>query len=292
MIVDFITFCDKNYAAQCAVMLNSLFEHACSGTAATVYSLGYHARCALQGWQTHGRLSKWAEIEQIEVVEMQEPRLAAAEKNRSYREWCWSLEPAIVHRELLDADDGDIICYTDADSFYFSDPIPAIRSVMEHADVALSPHHFPPGQESRERTVGKYNFGCGVFRACDLTRRIVGEWLDQTLEKCDEFGAGDQKYLDQWPDKLGDRLVELPRSINLGPWQMAHVVQMNGQPMIDYGLTLGPLISAHMHEFRRGIGRNPITLKGEAWNRSNYELHPSTVESVYLPYEAALSKFL
>lgn len=48
----------------------------------------------------------------------------------------------------------------------------------------------------------------------------------------------------------------------------------------------------HFHEMRRGTGRNPVTLNGEQWNRTQYDIPASTLESVYLKYEQALEQHL
>ena len=192
--------------------------------------------------------------------------------------------------------DGEIVVYVDADSFFFSDPIPAIQESLKNADVALSPHFFPPEHKDRERTCGKWNYGCAAYRACDLTRQVVGEWLEQTLAQCDE-NANNQHHLKDWPEKLGNRLAELPRGVNCGPWSLPIVKHRS----LSYTLPEdGPnalyrtteLISFHAHEFRRGHGPNPVILKGEEWNRSWYDIEPDTIEHVYLKYESELEKFL
>lgn len=287
--IHFITHFDSDYAAQGMAMMASLHKFGWQdirvlplddSVKPTLIKIGIP--CGL--WRMSDITGKFSELRQ-------------ARENRSHREWCWSLEPAWCAFNLHIVDDGDIVVYTDADSFYFADPVPTIRSVMEHADVALSPHHFPPGQEHKERSVGHWNFGCGVFRSCDLTRRVVGEWLDQTLAKCDEFGAGDQIYLDQWPEKLGGRLAELPPGMNLGPWSLAEAVcDIDGNLMHmktgERHTTIFPLISYHFHETRRGTGRNPVQIKGESWNLTNYDIHPSTRECVYEPYIRELKRFL
>ena len=264
-------------------MLNSLFECASESISAVVYSLGYHARTTLETWRDRGRIPAELDIEQIEIVEMQEPRLLATETNRSYKAWCWSLEPAIVHRQLLDAPDGSILCYTDADVLYFSDPIPTIHSVMEHADVALSPHYFEKGGE--KLSVGIFNFGAAIFRVCDRTKEIVSEWLEQTLERCDE-SVTDQMYLDRWPEKLGDRLMHLPPTWNVGPWR---INAASGSPPSIDGY---PIVSVHYHEFRRGAGRNPIAINGVDFNRTNYLLSPFVVSALYEPYEEVLRPYI
>lgn len=284
-MIEFFTFCDKHYAAQAAVMIDSLLRHVSEEIVVTLHHLDSPTSDQMNWWISRKRLPPIC-LDPIWLVESQEPRLEEAQKNRSYKAWCWSLEPAIVHRQLLDHVDGTILCYCDADVMWCADTVPDILAAMERADVALSPHRFPKGHEHRERSVGKFNFGVAVMRVCDLTRKVVGEWLDQTLEKCDEYAGGDQIHLDSWIDKLGMRLAELPATWNAAPWQN---VEITGDPPM-----LGDkrLVSWHFHEHRRGIGKNPVIINGEPWCRSGYDLPESTVQSVYLPYQTELEKFL
>lgn len=272
-----LTFFDDAYLAQGQVMLRSFMQHTSERFKICVLWLG--KRDALSG--DHN-----IEVVMLNQFINSESRLFEARDNRSWRSFCWTLEPALVHSCLKAQKDGEIVVYCDADVMWYADPIPDILAAMERADVALSPHRFPKGQEHRYRSVGKFNFGVAVMRACDLTRKVVGEWLDQTLEKCDEYAGGDQIHLDLWIDKLGMRLTELPATWNAAPWQ--HVEVNGSPPMIDGER----LVSWHYHEHRRGLGKNPIIIKGEPWCRSGYDLPESTVQSVYLPYQMELEKFL
>jgi len=173
---------------------------------------------------------------------------------------------------------------------------PPAGSVMEKADVALSPHWFPPGK--RKDSVGYYNFGIGIFRVCDLTRILVSEWLDKTLAKCDD-STNDQHYLDQWTEKLGTHLAEIPQGTNTGPWSLSEtrLHPITGKPMVrlypdDSESPCVPLISYHGHEMRRGFGRNPVTIKGIEFNLTNYPVSASVLQHVYEPLIKALEQFL
>lgn len=294
-----LTHFDAAYEAQAHVMLDSLFRHASQPVSVCALWLG--GRTEMPDFTA-------PEPHSLEFVTLQQfmqydQRYFMARENRSWKAFCWTLEPALIHQALRGAeqsgDDERILFYCDADSWFLSDPIPTILDCMERGDVALSPHSFPPGHEHKERTVGRYNFGCGVFRACDAARRIVSDWLDLVLAKCDEFAAGGQKHLDGWVDKLGDRLVELSRSVNCAPWSQyavnaarAIIGQTDSTGTFRQFTMPEPLISWHGHEMRRGPGKNPVTINGEAWNLSNYTLHENTVENVYSPYLVELSKYL
>ena len=285
-MIHFVTHFDEQFLPQATAMLESLKRHS---QMAIIWVMPLTAECHLMAQK------------KFPVIPLEFSRryaqLMLAKIGRTWREFCWMAEPIAVESLMDVLEDGDVACYVDADQFFFADPVPGILAALDNADVALSPHHFPPGQEHREKSVGRFNFGIGAFRACDATRKLVAGWLAQTLERCDEHAAGDQKYLDEWPAVLGERFAELPRGMNCGPWQLSEVVPAydpTGRPMplLNEGDDLVELVSFHFHEFRRGTGKNPITLNGASWNRSNYQLHPSTIETVYRKYEAELIKWL
>lgn len=281
-MIRFITHFDANYLAQGLTMLTSLKQHMSEQFDAEILWLDDNPFPT----ETVTRLPVF--VEQLRHFLAEYPQVADVRSTRSWKSFCWSLEPAVVHSILNSSDDGQIVVYCDSDMWWLADPIPDILGVMERADVALSRHHFPAGQEHRERTCGIWNFGVGVFRACDLTRRVVGEWLNQTLAQCDET-VNDQHHLDSWEEKLGDRLTELSQGVNVGPWQnpiidpeTMRIISGNGARLISY----------HFHETRRGIGKNPAVIKGEDWNLTNYFINASARQYIYEPYLKALEAFL
>lgn len=278
-MIRFYTFFDETYLAQARAMIDSLRQHASEPIRVCVTWLGDFWKCPDLGCG-------------VDVVSMRslmgrDKRLAVARENRTYREFAWTLEPFIVHSALCDREDGELIVYVDADSWFLADPIPGILSAMEGKSIGLTPHHFPPEQKNRERTCGKFNFGFGVFRNSALTRGIVADWLDKTLARCSETDCGDQKYLDEWPALLGNQLAELPKVMNVGPWRLADI---SGMPPLLNGERL---VSFHAHEFRRSAtGHNPVELNGERWNMTFYPIKDSTRKAVYEPYCAEVSKWL
>lgn len=287
-MIHFVTHFDRTYSAQGRCMLDSLAQVCRESIMRHVVWCGSDRSHSAAG----GDMS---EIGMCDLAAWR--RLKPLREKRQINHWFWSLEPAIADHFLNILPDGDILTYVDADQYFFSDPIAVIQDALSGPSIiALSPHYFPVGKE--KGAVGKFNYGIGCFRVCDETRSIAEDWLDQVIEKCDD-ARNDQHYLSEWPEKYGNWLAELPITVNCGPWQIPEITShvSTGDPMIEawhdrFGSEYDPLVSFHFHEFRRGTGRNPITLKGEGWNRTNYELHPSTIESVYTKYEAALSKFL
>lgn len=201
--------------------------------------------------------------------------------DRSYRDFAWTLEP--IWCWFITRQSHEQGFYVDADSFFFNGIESVLAEIEPHHLVGLTPHNFP--NPEREKQCGRYNFGFGWFRCNDETQGFIEEWAIQTIENRGE-GYGGQRLLDQWPSILGDSLLDFKSNCNVGPWQLPDVT---GEPPMLRGK---PLINMHLHEFRRGTGRNPVEINGVGFNRTNYELSPNTIESVYKPYEAILAKYV
>lgn len=296
-MLTFVTHFDDNYMPFARVMLDSLYRHASEQIQVLAVHLG-NTRIPEKAYPN-------LKILTVEDIVASFPKIATRKNEIPYREFCWLLEPALVWTAIKEAQQqNDLAVYVDADSCFFADPIPGIRQTMlgrsdaeTDADICLTPHHFPPGQEGREADVGRYNFGFGVFEPRFLVADLVLRWVDLLMRGV--TGTEGQKMLTDWGKEPEITVRDLPRGFNVGPWQLAEIWTDVGENEATAMIRTGnsdcpnvPLISYHFHEFRIGGGRNPVTVAGREFNRTNYKIHPSTIKSVYEPYEAELSKWL
>jgi hypothetical protein len=313
-MIHFITHADDNYLPQARVMLDSLYRRASEEISGHIICLG-DARFPMSAYANFGVYGLDWLLENIDpglALRLQDYR-----HHRTWKEFCWALEPVILLHGMMaaleeagtpDSEDPDFIVYVDADSYFLADPIKAIRrdmslpiSALQNNEaepmVGLTPHHFPAGQESRVDSVGYFNFGFGVFEPCATVISRVCEWIDLILGT--GSGTAGQQSLDKWRATTGF-VAELRRGFNVGPWQRAEIKLFPDVPIIISDRVVDgntifeggiPLISYHFHEFRRGPGRNTTAINGIEWNRTNYDIHPATIKTVYEPYEDELAKW-
>ena len=273
----YVTHFDSDYCAQGMALIASLQEY-CEPFELTILALDAKCEMSLR----YQNLGDNVRIIGLSEFEMQSPhKLHVIRQQKTWKEYCWLLEPLLCQSMLKRGVDEFV--YVDADSFFFSTP-----SFSRGAAVALSPHNFPAGQSHREATVGRFNFGFGYFASWGATVELVNNWIEDTLRQCDGNSAGHQPYLDKWPDKLGPLFDELPPTINVGPWQ--HAVITGDPPMIGGE----PLIHMHFHECRKRLvgGRNPVMIRGQRWNLTDYDIPAATRESVYEPYLEVLGRYV
>ena len=266
--MQYVTHFDSAYRAHGMALIASMQEY-CEPFELTVLALDHKCYRYLldQNLGDNVRIISLSSFE----LKSRHP-LHVIRQQKTWKEYCWLLEPLLCQSMLEDMG-VDAFVYVDADSFFFGTP-----SFPKGAAVALSPHNFPDGQTHREATVGRFNFGFGYFARWQATIDLVSCWVDDTLERCDGNSAGHQMSLDDWPDVIGTLFTEL------------HAEITGDRPTIGGE----PLVHMHFHEHRRRLvgGKNPVMLKGQRWNRTDYPIHPETLSSVYLPYERVLERYI
>lgn len=177
------------------------------------------------------------------------------------------------------------ITYLDADLFFYSDPKP-IWDEIDDKQVAICPHNFPSWDAERLRGSGQYNVAWVTF-----AREAVGhlnDWAGKVAQRCDASTCGDQKYLDEWEAKLGDKLCIIQhRGCDIAPWNIGRMEvfrdQATGELLVDdleERFPYDKLIFYHFHEWK------------SPESRTGYKLRPTDIELIYEPYEKAIEQAL
>ena len=242
----YCTYFDRNYLAQGVALWRSLQRH---DPAARLWVLALDASSAAVL-----RALGDAGLVVIDVDELlgSDVALAAAQRDRSRSEFIFTITPCWL-RWLFDRC-GEIerIAYVDADLLFFASPAPAWEAMGDGA-VLVVPHRFPSWHDDRRRT-GVFNVGWVAFRRSEVANRCIDWWRARCLEGCAVAGDGvvfgDQKYLDEWPNRFGGavRVCAYP-GVNLAPWNWAGhrcIVTKEGSVMVD----AQPLVFFHFAQFR------------------------------------------
>lgn len=174
------------------------------------------------------------------------------------------------------------ITYLDADMFFYSDPKDVWDEIGDKP-VAICPHNFPSWDAERLRGSGQYNVGWVTIGKDGLEH--LNKWAQQVALKCDRETCGDQKYLDEWPSQLGDKLCVIQhRGADVAPWNigrmrpiqyplkdMVYINDEESEPPCG-----APLVFYHFHEFK------------SPESRTGYKLRSSDIKLIYEPYEKAI----
>lgn len=186
----------------------------------------------------------------IRREDFEDPALIRVKPTRTVAEFCWTCTPSLPLYVLRTHPDVDLITYLDADLYLFSSPEP-IFSEFGDQSILIVEHKFSP-QFSEHAVNGKYNVEWLTFRRDELGMAALVWWRERCLEWCyyrlEDGKLGDQKYLDDWPERF--RGVHVLNNVGGGvaPWNMSsYTITLQDAHVYVDGT---PLIFFHFHKFR------------------------------------------
>jgi hypothetical protein len=211
-----------------------------------------------------------------------DPQLAATQGGRSRPEFIFTLKPCLCRYLLREKQGIGLLTYLDSDLYFFGDPA-AIQQELGERSVFLVPHRYPPWHDDSAR-YGRFNAGVLAFRGDASGQTCLDRWREQCLASCALVAGGaaygDQKYLDEWPERAGAAVcVSQNPGLNLAPWNWArHAcvagpsgVQVDGEPLVAFHFAQFRRVSGHWFDSGQlEYGIMPLPLRsriyGEYWN--------------------------
>lgn len=217
----------------------------------------------------------------VPVNDIETDALRAVCTTRALREYYWTLTPWMFETVFDRAPAAPRVTYVDADLYFFRSPM-VILDGMTAAHEALITHHAYAPQYDFSATSGPFcvQFLC-VKRTAEA-RRVVAWWRDRCLEWCyaklDADRFGDQRYLERWPEMLGERLLIINRSDWTGaPWNACLAEDRAGPAWTP--------VFYHFHGFRHLSGDRALLLP----TTPRYEIGPKTWR-LYRTYVLAITR--
>ena len=276
----FCTYFDHNYLPRGLALHGSMQEH-CPEFELWVLCLTGDCHEALKRLALPG-----VKLITLEQMELFEPRLTEARKNRSAIEYFFTCTPVLPLFVLANEPAASAVTYVDCDMFIFH-PLDEFWEEIEDSSIAIVAHRFPLALRGLERW-GVFNVGWLTFRRDANASACLDWWRDRCLEWCydklEEGRFADQKYLDDWPERFsGVRVIRHP-GVNLAPWNLAahHLAWANDRIMVDGQ----PLLVFHFH----GLKQRARTLFDPQLLRYGVEPDEVLSERIYGPYLCKLTK--
>lgn len=209
--------------------------------------------------------------------------LAAARENRTWVEFIWTLTAPLVQHALRRNPQADMMTYLDADLYFYSSPEPIFEE-MGGGSVTIIPHRFVSNVAAQVANSGIYNVGMMSFRRDVQAAAVLAWWREQCLAACHATAKdgkfGDQKYLDDWPERFAGVVVINHPGANLAPWNVAgHRIACGSVgPTADER----PVIFYHFHR---------LDILGRSWYRCGIKgVSGQHVDVLYRPYIHALRR--
>lgn len=207
-------------------------------------------------------------IKTIALGEIETPELIAVKKNRTKGEYCWtmtSFTPKIVFERDKKV---ERVTYLDADLFFLKSPQPIFEEFEKSGKSVLITDHAYATEYDQSATNGKYCVQFVTF-VRDISEPVRQWWQERCVEWCyarfENGKFGDQKYLDDWPERFGDYVHVLQaKHLTLAPWNITRFTYNEG-------------VFYHFHGLRL-LSRKRILLF------AGYSVRPEVIKNVYHKY--------
>lgn len=214
----------------------------------TLLALDSKASTTLRAMQFSGRMR----VLDLEVLTASAPALAAAQKDRTAREFLATCKPWLLRHLLDTVAQGEPLTYLDASTWLLSSPEPVFK-LLGAASLGLVPF-TPPEPLTQLGAFGRFYPGWITVRHDATARHCLDAWATQCAQWCfailEPARYLDRKYLDTWPERFtGVKLLALP-GFCAGPWSLsgqtvatgAAGLQLGGTTLISYDFSdLTPL---------------------------------------------------
>jgi len=273
---NFCTLFDRNYLFKGLALHNSLMK----------FCRDFKLWILVLDDQAYGLLKELnlANVELISLKEFEDAQLLQIKSSRSPVEYCWTATPSLPLYILEHNPEIDSISYLDADLFFYSDPEPIYNELKERS-ILIVGHNYSEKYIKYEKTHGKYNVQFLVFKNDANSRECLQWWRQKCIEWCylryEEGKWGDQKYLDDWPERFKGVGVIQHIGAGVAPWNVEkYSIKIKDNKVFIDGAVL---IFYHFHQLNI-INKNVFDLS------RGYFLPNPALELIYKPYLRELSR--
>ena len=244
-MLNFCTLFDSGYLSRGLAMYESLNRH-CKDFHLYVFAFNDECFSVLKSLYL-------ANMTVISLPEFEDEELLKVKPTRSRGEYCWTCSSSTI-LYVLDNYDVDHCTYIDADLYFFASPQILLDEMDESESVLITPHRYTPQYDQSEKT-GIYCVQFVYFRNNQQGRKVLTWWRKACLEWCynrfEDGRFGDQKYLDDWPERFEGVHVLQHLGGGVAPWNMQQYrFEQQGKEIIGIELETEkqfPLVFYHFH---------------------------------------------
>lgn len=274
-MTNFCTLFDSNYLTRGLALYESLQA---TSTDFHLYVIAFNDDC-----YNYLSAEQLPRITAISLKEFEDGELLKIKSTRSSAEYCWTCTPSIILYCIKNYHLPSCT-YVDSDVFFYQDPEILLRE-PGNKSILITSHRYTPEYDQSERS-GKY---CVQFMY--FSNNMEGlealEWwrarcIDWCYARAEDGKFGDQKYLDDWPERFTSSHVLEHPGAGLAPWniQQYFVSLDNGVPMITNKTSNEkfPAVFYHFHGVKF-YTNHFISCCGAI-----YEISQNVKQALYHPY--------
>ena len=225
---------------------------------------------------THRELTKLRlpNMRLLRLGDLETPELLRVKPGRSRAEYCWTLTP-FTPRFVFEADPTvSRVTYVDADLWCLNSPAPIFRELdASFKPVLITSHGYAP-EYDHSAASGRFCVQFVTFTR-DRGEPVRKWWEERCIEWCyarpEDGKFGDQKYLDDWPERFSSYVHVLERQEwLLAPWNATR-------------FPYGDALIYHFHGLR-------LMERGQVSVGDDYAIPPVLMQHVYKPYMECLGQ--
>jgi hypothetical protein len=158
----------------------------------------------------------------ITLKEFEDEKLLEVKPERTRAEYCWTCTSSTI-LYCIERFGLDMCTYLDADMLFFDSP-KVLFDEMGDKSVMIIEHRFHPDHDKSWNS-GKYCVQFMVFRNSEQGMKVLRWWREACLDWCyarlEDGKFGDQKYLDDWPQRF-EGIHELKNhGGGVAPWNVS-----------------------------------------------------------------------
>lgn len=174
---------------------------------------------------------KLEKVTAISLAKFENPTLLSIKPSRSKAEYCWTSTPSTIEY-VFNNFIVDNCTYIDADLYFYNSPICLINELEDIKSVLITEHRYSKFAELFEqKRAGRFCVQFITFTNSSESQLVLNIWKNQCIDWCyaryEDGKFGDQKYLDEWPQKYSNVHILKHLGGGVAPWNVDQYIITN-----------------------------------------------------------------
>jgi hypothetical protein len=212
----YCTYFDSNYLPRGIAMIRSLRRH---DPNALIYVLCLDDNT----FDVMAASSENVTLIHIDELLSADPEFADSRNNRTLIEWYFTATSCLVNYIVKKYPTINNLYYLDSDLYFYNSVQPLIEE-SKNAAAQIIEHRFSK-QMQHLLVYGRFNVGWIGFSTTAEGLALIHDYrsscIDWCYEKLEGDRYGDQKYLDQWPQKFPSCVISKHLGANVAVWNIS-----------------------------------------------------------------------
>ncbi|WP_347394994.1 hypothetical protein, partial [Parabacteroides leei] len=273
-MLNFCTLFDSVYLSRGLAMYNSLNQH-CKDF--HLYIFAFNDKC-----YSILKSLRLVNATVISLSEFEDEELLKVKPTRTQAEYCWTCSSSTI-LYVLNNYKVDHCTYLDSDLYFYSSPQVLIDEMGENS-VLITPHRYTLEYDQSEKT-GIYCVQFVSFKNNQQGRIVLEWWRNACLDWCynrfEDGRFGDQKYLDDWPERFEGIYVSQNLGGGVAPWNMQqYEFEQQGDSIMGLELKTNKRFNVIFFHFHSFVFVSPNYFSP----RPYYERNETSIKLLFKPY--------